>query len=278
MLELITDPFSGGIAQRALLEVVILGLVCGPLGVWVVLYQQSYAAESISHSMLPGLVIAALVGVPLGLGAAVGLLVAVAMIAAVATDESIGADTAVAVGVTALFGFGSLLALSPQTPIGLGELLFGDPLSVRADDLIASGVLALLTGAVLAGAHRTLTLSCFDPASAASLGGSNRSATWLVLGLIAATTLVAVQALGSLLVVAVVIGPAAAALRLQSRLRPALWTAAFLAVTAGVGGLYVSHYLELAAGASIALAAFATFVLTLPVRAPGRVARRLAPR
>ena len=70
MLEWLTDPFAGGLMQRALAEVLILALGCGPLGVWVLLYRQSYAAESLSHAMLPGLVIAVLAGAPLLLGAA----------------------------------------------------------------------------------------------------------------------------------------------------------------------------------------------------------------
>ena len=70
LIEILTDPFSQGITQRALIELIILGVVCGPFGVWIVLFRQSYAAESLAHSMLPGLVVAALIGAPLGLGAA----------------------------------------------------------------------------------------------------------------------------------------------------------------------------------------------------------------
>ena len=89
-----------GITQRALLELLILGVVCGPLGVWVVLYRQSYAAESIAHSMLPGLVIASLASIPLGLGAAAGLAVAAACVAAASRQHAVGPDVAVAVTVT----------------------------------------------------------------------------------------------------------------------------------------------------------------------------------
>lgn len=265
MLDLITDPFAGQIARRALLEVVLIGPVAGPLGVWVVLYRQSYAAESISHGMLPGLVLAALVGIPLGVGAAIGLALAATVIALLSQAPGVSADTGVAVAVTTLFGAGSLMALSPEVPIGLGELLFGDPLAVRAGDLAAAGVLVLASGATLAAAHRSLLLTCFDPAAAAGLGGSNRLAGLLLLGLLAATTLIAVQALGSLLVVAIVVGPAAAALRVCERLSATLMVAAGLAVASGVAGLYLSHYLKIATGASIALAACAVFVVVLTV-------------
>src|SRR4051812_50150324 len=78
----LTDPFAQTFTQRALVEVLVLALACGPLGVWILLYRQSYAAESISHGMLPGLVVAALAGAPLVLGAAGGGLLAAGVIAA----------------------------------------------------------------------------------------------------------------------------------------------------------------------------------------------------
>ncbi len=257
------EPFQQGITQRALLELLILGVVCGPLGVWVVLYRQSYAAESIAHSMLPGLVLAALISVPLGLGAAAGLAIAAACIAAASRQSAVSSDVAVAVTVTTLFGIGTLLALSPDAPLRLGELLFGDPLSVSISDLLASAGLAIVALVALAYGHRSLTLSGFDPQTARSLGGSNGRAAWLLMALLAMTVLIAVQALGNLLVVAIVIAPAAAALRLSSSLAGALTLAAGAAVASGVAGIYLSYYADVAAGASIALCAIALFVAAL---------------
>jgi ABC-type Mn2+/Zn2+ transport system permease subunit len=276
MIDALLDPLRQGITQRALLDLLILGSVCGPLGVWVVLYRQSYAAESIAHSMLPGLVAAVLIGVPLGFGAALGLAVAAAAIAFASRQASVGADVAVAVAVTALFGLGTLLALSPEVPLRLGELLFGDPLAVSGGDLLASGIVALAALAALTAGHRTLSLSGFDPDSAPSLGGSPARATALLLGLLALTTLISVFALGNLLVVAIVIGPSVAALRLCSRLLPALLAAAVLAILAGTAGVYLSYYANLAAGASIALCAVAVFILSLLAGRPDAGTRRAA--
>ena len=147
MLDPLLDPFSQAIAQRALVELVLLGAVCGPLGVWVVLYRQCYTAESVSHSMLPGLVVAASAGIPLGLGAAAGLAVAALLISLASRQHAVSTDSAVAVTVTGLFGLGSLLALSPETPLRVGELLFGDPLGISAGDLAATAALALAVAA-----------------------------------------------------------------------------------------------------------------------------------
>lgn len=263
MIDWILDPLRQGITQRALLELLILGVACGPLGVWVVLFRQSYAAESISHAMLPGLVLAALVSVPLGLGAAAGLAIAAALITIASRQSAVSPDVAVAVTVTTLFGAGTLLALSPDVPLRLGELLFGDPLSVSTTDLIGSACLAAVALTALAAGHRTLVLSGFDPQSAPSLGAGNGRAAALLMFLLALTVLIAVQALGNLLVVAIVVAPAAAALQLCSRLVPALAAAAAIAVAAGFAGIYLSYHAAVAAGASVALCAIAAYGLAL---------------
>ena len=212
MLDWLTDPFASPIVQRALAELLILAVACGPLGVWVLLYRQSYAAESLAHAMLPGLVIAALAGAPLLLGAAGGVLAAAVAIALAARDERVGGDAGVAVAIAALFGLGAVLALSPDVPARLGELLFGDLLGVTDGDLVEAAVLAAAVVLALALAHRRLALSAFDRAAAPSLGA--RPGRWelALLVLLAVCTVAAVRGLGNLLVVALILAPAAAAM------------------------------------------------------------------
>ena len=267
MLDPLTDPFAGGIAQRALVEVILLGLVCGPLGAWVVLYRQSYAAESIAHGALPGLVLAALAGVPLLIGAGAGLLVAAVAITVAGRLPGLTSDAAVAVVVTTLFGAGVLLALNPQVPPRLEEILFGDPLGISTGDLLATAILGALVAGALGVFGRDLALVAFDPQASPSLGASPARSELLLLGLLALTILVAVQALGNLLVVALVIAPGAAALRVARRLPSVFIVAAAVAIASGIAGLYASHYLDSAAGASIALAAILAFALSLPLGA-----------
>ena len=170
LLDPILDPLRSGIDRRALLEIALLGAVCGALGFWVVVERLSYAAESLSHGLLPGLVLAALAGAPLLLGAAGGVSVAAALIAVAARDPRIGPEAATGVVVTGLVGLGALLALSPDSPQRLEELLFGDPLGVSDSDLIAAAALAGLGGMVLFALHRPLAATAFDGATAAALG------------------------------------------------------------------------------------------------------------
>jgi ABC-type Mn2+/Zn2+ transport system permease subunit len=263
MLDWLTDPFTGGLTQRALAEVLILALACGPLGVWVLLYRQSYAAESLSHAMLPGLVIAALAGAPLLLGAAGGVIAAAVAIALAGRDERLGGDVGVAVAIAALFGLGALLALSPDVPARLGELLFGDLLGVTGRDLAEAAILAGAVALALALGHRRLTLSAFDRPAAPSLGADPGRWELVLLVLLAVCTVAAVRGLGNLLVVAMILAPAAAALNLAARLPAALALAVVLAALAGVLGLIASYHLEVAAGASVALAAVTIFLASL---------------
>lgn len=263
MLDWLLEPLAGAIMRRALAEVLILSVACGPIGVWVLLYRQSYAAESIAHAMLPGLVLATLVGLPLLLGGAGGLLVAAAVIALAGRDERLGPDVGVAVAISALFGCGALLALSPQVPPRLAELLFGDPLGVTGRDLVAASILAGGAALALALGYRGLSLSAFDRTAAPSLGARPGRWDFALLVLLAVCTLAAVQGLGNLLVVALILAPGATALNLAERLPVALVLSAVFAAASGVVGLLASFHWQIAAGAAIALAAVSLFLVAL---------------
>ena len=265
------------IFDRALLEAVLLGAACGPLGLWVLAYRQAYAAESLAHAMLPGLAVAAIAGLPLLLGAAGGVVAAAILIGLAARDRRIGADLAIAVTITAVFGAGILLASTPEAPPNLSDLLFGDLLGVTDADLIAAGVLALLTPLALAAGHRDLTVAAHDPDAARALGTNPARTQLALLVLLAAAIVVAVQGLGNLLVVALLIAPGVAAARIAGRLPAQLAIAAVLGAASGALGLVVSDELSLAAGASVALTATVLALLVLAVRGGQAGAVRRSP-
>jgi ABC-type Mn2+/Zn2+ transport system permease subunit len=263
-------PWEQGIDRRALFEVILLGLTGGMLGCWIIFYNLSYSTESLAHALLPGLVLAALAGIPIILGGAIGLAVAALAIAAAARTPAVGRDTAVAVVVTGLLGLGALLALSPDTPAGLGALLFGDVLGVSDTDLALAGGLAVAVLVALALLHGRLLLVGFDRLNAAALGVRPGVVDLALLLLVAAALLVAVQGLGNLLVVAVLVGPAACARAVTRRMSTMMAIAAGVAIAAGCGGLYLSYYAETAAGASIAAVIVGAYVVALSVGAAGR--------
>ncbi|MCW2987230.1 MAG: hypothetical protein JWM24_168 [Solirubrobacterales bacterium] len=251
--------------RRAILEMTLLGLAGGALGCWVVLYGLSYAAESLAHSVFPGLVIAAIAGVPLLLGAAPAIVLAALAIAAASRLPGVSRDVGVAVAVTTMFGLGVLLALSPESPPGIETLLFGDILGPTDADLAAAAALVLVVAGALQLLHGRLLATGFDRGSAAALGLSPAVVDAALLIVLAAAIVVAVQGLGNLLVVAVFVGPAAAARQLSDRIGPMLALAAAIAVLAGLAGLYLSYYAGTAAGASVALAIVAFYLVSLPL-------------
>jgi len=266
MWHALADPWTEPVTRRAFAEVVLLGIAGGALGCWVIAYRLSYSAESLAHALLPGLVVAALAGAPLLLGGAAGLIVAALAVAVAGRTPVIGHDTAVAVVVTALLGLGALLALSPDTPAGLQGLLFGDVLGVSDTDLALAAAAAVGIVAALRILHPRLLAVGFDRASAAAIGIATGPIDAALALLLAAALLVAVQGLGNLLVVAVLIAPASAARLLARRMAPMISISAALAVLGGAAGLYLSYYAHTAAGASIAGALVATYVVLGAIR------------
>jgi ABC-type Mn2+/Zn2+ transport system permease subunit len=249
--------------QRALAEVALLGLVGGVLGCWIVFYELSYSAESLAHAMFPGLVIAALFGFPLVIGAMIGVTVGAVAIGIFGRAAGIGQDTAVAVVISALFGLGVVLALSADSPPGIQELLFGDILGVSDLDLLLAAGLAAVILVALWLLHRQLLAVGFDRSSARSIGANPTLAAVALLMLIALATIVAVQGLGNLLVVAVLVSPAATARMIAQRMVPMMALATLLAVLAGVVGLYLSYYAGTAGGASVAGTMVALYLTVL---------------
>jgi ABC-type Mn2+/Zn2+ transport system permease subunit len=254
--------------RRALAEVVLLGVVCGPLGVWVLHLRHTYAAESLAHAMLPGLVLAALAGIPLVLGAAGGIVAAALLIALAARDRRIGSELAVAVTVGTCFGLGVALALAPDVPARLSELLFGDPLGATDGDLAAAGALGVVVLLALGLGGRALRVTAFDPGAARSLGVAPGRTSAGLLVLLGVAIVASVQGLGNLLVLALIVAPAAAALRASDRVAVQLRVAAGLGALAGLAGMELSYVADVAAGPAVALVACAMAVLAALV--PGR--------
>jgi ABC-type Mn2+/Zn2+ transport system permease subunit len=167
----------------------------------------------------------------------------------------------VAIVVTTLFGLGALLALSPSSPPGIQNLLFGDILGVSNSDLMLAGGAAIVALGVLRLLHGQLLAVGFDRDGARALGANAALTETVLLVLIALAVLVGVQGLGNLLVVAVLVGPAAAARQICSRMLPMMAVAVAVAILGGTFGLYLSYYAGTAAGASVAAALVALYLL-----------------
>jgi ABC-type Mn2+/Zn2+ transport system permease subunit len=271
----LVQPWSETFMQLALAELVLLGIVGGVVGCWIVHYELSYSAESLAHALFPGLVGAALLGLPLLLGGAAGVAGAAAAVALVRRVPTLGPDTAVAAVITSLFGLGVLLALAQATPPGLDALLFGDLLGVTAGDVLASALLAVAAGAALVALHRPLLVVGFDRTTAPAFGARPLLVDLALLAVVSLAIVIGVRALGNLLVLALLVGPAATARLFVNRMSRLMALAVALAVAASVGGLYLSYYASIAAGASVASVMVALYLAALAAR--GAAPRSAAP-
>jgi ABC-type Mn2+/Zn2+ transport system permease subunit len=270
VLDGLIDPWRSGIMQRALVEVVLLGVAGGLLGCWIVWGSLSYSAEALPHAMFPGLVGAALLGVPLLVGGAVGLLVAGLLIAAVARVPTLDRDTSISVVFTSMFGLGTLMALAPETPPGVSELLFGDVLGVTTRDLLVAAGLTVAVLIALRILHPRLVATTFDREGARAFGVVPGVVDVALVVLIAVATLICVSALGNLFVAATLVAPAATARLLNRRVVPTMVLAAGVAIASGIGGLLLSYHAGIAAGASIAGVTVLVYLVLAAVAAATR--------
>ncbi|WP_066587673.1 metal ABC transporter permease [Cellulomonas timonensis] len=271
----LAEPWQYEFMQRALLVTVVAAVVCGLLSCWLVLIGWSLLGDAVAHAVLPGVVLAYLAGVPFAVGALVFGLGAVALIGMVRETTGLREDTAIGVVFTTLFALGIVLVSVTPSQIDLGHILFGNVLGVSDVDIAQVVVLGALAFTVLVLKRRDLTLYAFDRTHAHAVGISPRVLAALLLGVLALTVVVALQAIGVVLVVAMLITPGATAFLLTERMSRMLVIAPVLAGGCALAGLYASYYLDASSGGMVVLAQGLVFALVF-LFAPRRgVLRRL---
>jgi ABC-type Mn2+/Zn2+ transport system permease subunit len=279
----LTDAFSGSFGQRALLEAVMVGIVCGVIGVHVLLRRLPFVTLALGHATFPGVVLAALAGVNLLFGAgAFGVLVVVA-IGLLGARDRIDDTSAVGVVLAGTFALGVLL-LSAQQGFtrNLSAYLIGSIVTVQPSDLYITAAAAAVVLGVLAGLHKELVLGAFDRDGLAALGYPAVALDLVMLLLIEAVVVTSIPAVGTILSVALITAPAATARLWTDRLGPTMALSAVLGAASGAIGLVLSRHWDIAAGATIVLVAgglFAVSVVASPRHGAVRqllVRRRLA--
>jgi manganese/iron transport system permease protein len=260
--ELLVEPFRLPYMQRALLEVVLLGVLAGAIGVFVVLRRLAFVADALTHTVFPGVVIAFLLDRSILLGALVfGLLTAV-LLAGIGSNRRVGDDAALAILLTSFFSVGVVLVSRTRTfASDLTVLLFGRVLTVDRADLVQTLALAVLVLAVLAALRKELVLRAFDPAGAAAMGYRTVVLDLVLNVLIALVVVAAVKAVGTVLVIALIVVPAAAARLLANRVATMTALACLLGAVGGWLGLAASY--EVSVDRGVRLASGATIVVVL---------------
>jgi manganese/iron transport system permease protein len=266
----LTDAFSGTFAQRALLEAVMVGVVSGVIGVHVLLRRLPFFTLAMGHATFPGVVLAALLGMNLLLGAGVFGILVVLAIALLGARERIDDTSAIGVVLAGAFALGVLL-LSAQAGFSkdLSAYLVGSIVTVQPEDLLITAIAGVVVLGALAALHKELVLGAFDPGGLAALGYPAVALDVVLLLLIELVVVTSVPAVGTILSVALIAAPAATARLWTDRLGPTMALSGALGAASGVIGLVVSRNLNVAAGATIVLVAAALFAVSL-VLAPRR--------
>jgi manganese transport system permease protein len=278
-LDFLLEPLAYDFMVRALITSVLAAVVCALLSCWLVLIGWSLMGDAVSHAVLPGVVLAYVVGAPFALGAIVFGVLAVVLIGAVRSPGRIREDAAIGIVFTVLFALGLVLISVTPSQTDLAHIVFGNILGVSSGDLIQVAILAVVAIAVLLIKRRDLTLYAFDPTHAHAIGLSPRLLGAVLLGVLAVTAVVALQVVGVVLVVALLIIPGATAFLLTERFGRMLVIAPVTAAASAVVGIYLSYWLDVASGGMIVLVQGVLFTLAF-LFAPrhGVVSRVLAAR
>lgn len=262
IIDALTSPMRFGFLQRGLIEAILIGVLCGVIGTYVVLRGMAFLGDAMAHAVFPGIVIAFLLRVDVLLGGLVfGILVALG-IGAVSQNRRLSADSAIGVLFVGAFALGVVLISSIRAYVrDLASILLGDILGVTAQDVgltIAVGCIVLVALYLF---HKELVLISFDRDMALAMGLPVGLLEVGLLVLLALVVIVSIQAVGTILVLAMLVTPAASARLLTDRLITMMATSAVIGALAGITGLYASYYLNVASGGAIVLVATAFFFL-----------------
>lgn len=279
-MERLLEPFQYPFMVDAMIVGTAVGAVCAVLSCYLVLKGWSLMGDAISHAVLPGIVIAYAIGLPLAVGAFLsGLFCAVAT-GYIKANSRVKEDTVMGVVFTGLFAFGLVLFTKVKSDLHLDHILFGNILGLEEGDLRDTLIVAGLVLAVILALHRDLLLFCFDPAQARVVGLRTKLLYYLLLSLLAVTIVIALKAVGIILVIAMLVTPGCVAYLLSDRFGVMLGLATGTAVFSNLVGVYVSFFLNASTGACIVLLQaliFALAVVFAPKHGLLQLRRRFAP-
>jgi manganese transport system permease protein len=260
-IDLVLEPLQYAFMQRALVGTVAAAIVCALLSCWLVLVGWSLMGDAVSHAVLPGVVLAYAVGAPFAIGALVFGVLAVVLIGAVRGTSRVKEDAAIGIVFTALFALGLVLVSITPSQTDLQHIIFGNVLGVSTADLVQIVVLAAVAFVVLLVKRRDLTLYAFDRTHAHAIGLSPRMLGALLLGVLALTSVVALQIVGVVLVVAMLIVPGATAYLLTDRFGRMLVIAPTISALCSVVGIFASYWLDVSSGPLVVVVQAAVFAV-----------------
>ena len=274
-MDLVLEPLGLAFFVRALVASAMVGLICAVVGTYVVLRGVAFIGDAIAHAGFPGVVFAYMIGIPFYIGAAIAAVSTALAIGWVTKRAGIRQDTAIGVLFAGTFALGVFMFSTIDGYVAdLWSFLLGNVLAIGAEDLVALLILGAGLFAIVALLWKELLYATFDPLGAAASGINVGRLEYLFLALVALTIVVSLQAVGIILVVAMLITPAATAQMLAVRFTRLMALAAAVGVSSSVIGLYLSYWMDVPSGATIVLVQTAMFLLALVLGPRGLLARR----
>lgn len=276
--EIFGEMWTHQFMVRGFVVTLLASMVCAVLSCWLVLVGWSLMGDALSHAVVPGIVLAYVLGVPFSIGAFVAALVCVGLIAVIRSTSRIKEDAAIGVVFTTMLALGLLLISIQTSQVDLQHIIFGDLLGITNEDMVQVLLLAPIAGVIVLLKNRDLTLFAFDPTHASAIGISTRYLSALLLTCLAITVVVAMQAVGAILIVALLIIPGATAFLMTRRFQRMLMLAPLISAAAVTIGIYVSYWFDWASGATVVTVHGLIFMVVYLFSPMGlRSTRRVAP-
>lgn len=265
MIQTLIEPLQYGFMQRSLVIAILVGIVCAIVGSYLMVQRLALLGDAISHSVLPGLAIAFILGANIFIGAFIAGVLSTVIIAWIKTRSTIKEDAAMGIVFSAFFALGITLITIVQkdNKIDLNHFLFGNILGVTAEDAIDTALIVALVLLVVVFFYKELLFYTFDPLGAQATGLPVNLLNFGLMVLIALTIVASLKAVGVVLVLSLLITPASTAYLLVTRLHQVMILGAIIGVISSISGMYLSYFYNLPSGPAIVLVASALFVLSL---------------
>ncbi|HEY9762787.1 MAG TPA: metal ABC transporter permease [Trichocoleus sp.] len=265
ILNALIEPLQYGFMQRALLVAVLVGIVCAVVGSYLMVQRLALLGDAISHSVLPGLAIAFLLGANIFMGAFIAGILSTLVIGWIRTRSPIKEDAAMGIVLSAFFALGITLitVIQKSNKIDLNHFLFGNILGVTGSDLRDTAIITGIVLVVVVLLYKELLFYTFDPQGSEAVGLPVNLLNFGLMALIALTVVASLKAVGVVLVLSLLITPGATAYLLVPRLHQVMLVGAGIGVFSSISGMYLSYWFNLPSGPAIVLVVSTLFTLAL---------------
>ena len=265
MLEALIEPLQYSFMQRSLVIAILVGVICAIIGSYLMVQRLALLGDAISHSVLPGLAIAFIIGADIFIGAFIAGVLSTVAIAFIRTRSPIKEDAAMGIVFSAFFALGITLITIVQkdNKIDLNHFLFGNILGVTAQDVRNTAIISAIVVTVVVLVYKELLFYTFDPLGAQAAGLPVNLLNFGLMVLIALTIVASLTAVGVILVLALLITPGATAYLLVKKLNQMMILGALIGIAASISGMYISYFFNLPSGPAIVLVASGFFTVGL---------------